>query len=213
MTSFIGITGSVASGKSTMAARLATFLAEDKPSMIVQTVCTDAFLYPNEKLAALGLSKKKGFPESYDIEALVQFLSKIKQGGSPVLAPRYSHLSYDIVPDSYQSIDQPDLLIVEGLNVLSERLVNFFDLSIYLHAEDEVLERWYIERFLRLCEEGRYNPNTYFHRYAEWKSEDLARYASSVWHEINLPNLKQYILPAKEKAHLVLNKASDHTFI
>ncbi len=213
MTCFIGITGAVASGKSTMAACLSAALVQQNPSMRVQTVCTDAFLYPLQTLETLGLLKKKGFPESYDMQALVRCLSQVKQGDSLVLMPNYSHLSYDIVPGSFVSITQPDFLIVDGLNVLSPHLRDFFDFSIYLDAEEDILECWYTERFLRLCAEGAENPNAYFYRYAGWGLAELKARASSIWYEINLPNLRQNILPTREAAHLVLKKSADHTFL
>lgn len=213
MTYLLGITGSVASGKSTMAAQLKASLAQQHPTLTLEVVCTDAFLYPTEKLKALGLLEKKGFPESYDTQALMQFLSDVKQGKSPLFAPRYNHLSYDIVPDAYTRVEQPDVLIVEGLNVLFAELKDFFDFSVYLHAEENVLETWYIQRFLRLCEEGRYAPDAYFYRYADWAEGELIAQAKRIWREVNLPNLRQNILPTKEKAQLVLNKSVNHTFI
>lgn len=213
MTFFIGIAGAVASGKSTLAACLSTSLMHQTPTLSVQTVCTDAFLYPHQKLEKLGLLKKKGFPESYDLEGLMRFLSQVKQGDSLVMAPVYSHLSYDLVPNHFVSITQPDFLIVEGLNVLSSCLYDFFDFSIYLDAEEFILETWYTERFLELCAEGSSEPNAYFYRYQGWGRQALKTQAGLIWREINLPNLRENILPTREKAHLVLKKSIDHAFL
>ena len=217
----IGMAGSVAVGKSTTARILKELLARWPSSPKVDLVTTDGFLYPNEVLRRENLMERKGFPESYDVGALLRFLSGIKSGQRHVAAPVYSHLTYDVVPGEYVTIDRPDILIFEGLNVLQPRelpkdgkfvpfVSDFFDFSIYIDADAELIHHWYITRFLRLRETAFRNPASFFHRYAQL-SEDAARsIAESLWKNINMKNLAENILPTRPRANLILRKGADH---
>jgi len=217
----IGMAGSVAVGKSTTARILKELLARWPSSPKVDLVTTDGFLYPNAVLRAENLMERKGFPESYDVGALLRFLSGIKSGRRNVPAPVYSHLTYDVVPGEFITIDQPDILIFEGLNVLQPRelpkdgnyvpfVSDFFDFSIYIDAEPELIHRWYISRFMRLRETAFRNPASFFHRYSQL-SEDAARsIAEGLWGNINLKNLRENILPTRPRAHLILRKGEGH---
>ena len=221
VTYIIGIGGSVAVGKSTFSRVLRACLAQWPDHLQVELVTTDGFLFPNRVLEEKGLMRRKGFPESYDQRHLLHFLSDIKAGVLKVSAPVYSHLHYDIVPGAWQEIEQPDILILEGLNVLqspdsardSSRVFvsDFFDFSIYLDAAENTVERWYVERFLRLRETVFQNVSSYFHRYAQLSEPEAVETARQIWREINLVNLKENISPTKERAHLVLEKGEDHT--
>jgi len=218
----VAIAGSVAVGKSTTARVLQALLARwpDHPS--VALVTTDGFLFPNRVLAEKGLMEKKGFPESYDLRRLVEFMARIKSGDASVRAPLYSHLIYDIVPGEEQVVEQPDIMILEGLNVLSTGVrpdgspprtfvSDYVDFSIYVDAAEAHVEAWYVERFLALCE-GRFkDPSSYFHRYAELTEAQARETAARIWREINGVNLRENILPTRERAHLILEKAADHT--
>ena len=215
----IGIAGSVAVGKSTFSRVLRASLARWPDHSRVDLVTTDGFLYPNRILEERGLMKRKGFPESYDQRRLLRFLADIKAGVPVVSAPVYSHLHYDIVPEASQEVEQPDIVIVEGLNVLqspdgkdSSRLFvsDFFDFSIFLYADAETIEHWYIDRFLRLRETVFQNPASYFHRYAHLIESEAIDTARRIWHEINLPNLIENIEPTRERAHLILDKGENH---
>jgi type I pantothenate kinase len=214
----IGLAGSVAAGKSTTARILQALLSRWPHSPKVDLITTDGFLLPNSKLAAEGLMKRKGFPESYDSAALLDFLARVKAGEGHVRAPVYSHLSYDVVPGMFISVDQPDILIVEGLNVLlptnlaSDSLVvsDFFDFSIYLHAEEADLEQWYVERFLQLRRTAFRDPRSYFRRYADMSEDESIAYAKSVWTRVNLLNLRENVLPTRPRANLILTKDSSH---
>ena len=216
----VGIAGSVAVGKSIFSRVLRASLARWPDHMRVDLVTTDGFLYPNAILEQRGLMKRKGFPESYDQRRLLRFLADIKAGVPSVPAPVYSHLYYDIVPDAVQQVDQPDIVILEGLNVLQSPdgyrgtsrvfVSDFFDFSIYLDADADVIEEWYVERFLRLRETVFRSPSSYFHRYALLSEEEAAEIARRIWREINLPNLIENIGPTRERAHLILEKAEDH---
>ncbi len=213
--------GSVAAGKSTFARVLRTCLARWPDHAKVDLVATDGFLYPNQVLEARGLMRRKGFPESYDQKRLLHFLSDIKAGVPSVSAPVYSHLRYDIIPGASQTVEQPDILILEGLNVLqspesirdSSRMFvsDFFDFSIYLDAEEDTIERWYVQRFLRLRETVFRNVSSYFHRYAALSEAEAIETAQQIWREINLVNLKENILPTRERAHLILEKGDTHS--
>ena len=216
----VGIAGSVAVGKSTFSRVLRACLARWADHPAVDLVTTDGFLYPNRILEARGLMRRKGFPESYDQRLLLYFLADIKAGLPRVSAPVYSHLHYDIVPNALQNVEQPDILILEGLNVLqspdsirnSSRVFvsDFFDFSIYLDAEAAIVERWYVERFLRLRETIFQNDASYFHRYASLSESEAIEIAASIWKEINLANLVENIRPTRERAHLILEKDENH---
>lgn len=217
----IGMAGSVAVGKSTTARVLKELLARWPSSPKVDLVTTDGFLYPNEILRRDNLMERKGFPDSYDVGALLRFLSAIKSGQPNVRAPVYSHLTYDVVPGEYVTIDRPDILIFEGLNVLQPRelpkdgkfvpfVSDFFDFSIYIDADEDQIHSWYITRFMRLRETAFRNPDSFFHRYSQL-SEDAARaIAEGLWHNINLKNLRENILPTRPRADLILKKGADH---
>ncbi len=217
----IGIAGSVAVGKSTTARILQALLARWPTHPSVDLITTDGFLYPNRMLEARGLMARKGFPESYDRRALVRFMADVKAGQPAVPAPIYSHLTYDIVSHVKHVVRQPDILIVEGLNVLqtegdrrgaSSRLFvsDFFDLSLYVDAADEDVERWYVERFLTLRETAFRDESSYFRRYAELSEAEAIGTAEGIWHTINGVNLRENILPTRERAHLILEKGRDH---
>ncbi len=214
----IGIAGSVAVGKSTTARVLKALLSRWPNTPKVELITTDGFLLPNAVLQREGLMEKKGFPESYDGAALVRFLAEIKAGKRRVTAPVYSHLTYDVVPGDEVMVDRPDILIVEGLNVLLPNKLgrsipfvsDFFDFSVYLHAEDEDLERWYIERFMRLRETAFRDPRSYFKKYADLSDEEARRTARSIWTRINLRNLHENVLPTRARASLVLTKGPTH---
>ncbi|MCA1407135.1 type I pantothenate kinase [Ensifer sp. IC3342] len=217
----IGIAGSVAVGKSTTARILAELLARWPSSPKVDLITTDGFLYPNAILQRENMMDRKGFPESYDIGALLRFLSAIKAGQPNVKAPTYSHLTYDVIPDRFQTIDRPDILIFEGINVLQSRnlpadgkivpmVSDFFDFSIYIDADENLIHSWYVSRFMRLRETAFKDPQSFFHRYATI-SEDAARaIAEGLWHNINLKNLHQNILPTRPRADLILQKGPNH---
>ena len=218
----VGIAGSVAVGKSTTARLLQVLLSHWPTSPTVELITTDGFLFPNRILEERGLMKRKGFPESYDLRRLVHFLADIKSGVSEVSAPIYSHLSYDIVLDQVRVIRQPAILIVEGLNILQTRdgrlrdghrfsVSDFFDYTIYLDAEEAAIEQWYIERFLTLCKTAFRDPSSYFTRFANLSTEQAIATARSIWQEINSPNLRENILPSRERAQLILSKGKENT--
>lgn len=210
----IGIAGSVAVGKSTVARLLRTLLAS-RPAT-VELVATDGFLLPNAVLRERGLLERKGFPESYDRRALLRFVSAVKSGAAEVAAPVYSHLAYDIVPDERQVVRRPDILVLEGLNVLQPappgRLAvsDLFDFSIYVDARAEDIRQWYTERFFALRRGLFGDPRSYFHPYARVGEDEAAAYAARVWREINEVNLLDNILPTRVRATLVLRKGGDH---
>jgi type I pantothenate kinase len=217
----IGVAGSVAVGKSTTARVLQALLARWPNVPKVDLITTDGFLYPNAILAREGLMEKKGFPESYDLPALLRFLSDVKAGRRPARAPIYSHLVYDVIPNQWVEIDRPDLLIVEGLNVLQAGrppkdgkaipyVSDFFDFSIYLDASEEVLLGWYVDRFLTLRETAFRDPKSFFHRYATLSDDEAVKTASSIWTRINLLNLHENILPTRQRADLILKKSASH---
>jgi type I pantothenate kinase len=218
----IGVAGSVAVGKSTTARVLQALLARWPNVPKVDLITTDGFLYPNAVLDREGLMERKGFPESYDLPALLRFLSDIKAGRRPVRAPVYSHLVYDVVPNHRVEIDRPDILIVEGLNVLQTGRLprdgteipfvsDFFDFSVYLDADEEVLRRWYVERFLALRGTAFRDPKSYFHRYSQLSDDAAAKTATSIWTRINLVNLHENILPTRQRADLILKKGVNHS--
>jgi type I pantothenate kinase len=217
----IGIGGSVAVGKSTTARVLQALLARWSNTPKVDLITTDGFLLPNAVLEREGLMEKKGFPESYDVPALLRFLTDVKAGRRPARAPVYSHLVYDILPGETIQIDRPDILIVEGLNVLQPNRLpkdgtaipfvsDFFDFSVYIDAEESVLQRWYVERFMRLRETSFRDPKSYFNRYARASEAEAKEAALSIWRRINLANLHENILPTRQRASLILSKGADH---
>ena len=217
----IGIAGSVAGGKSTTARVLQALLARWSPRPKVDLVTTDGFLYPNAVLERLGLIQRKGFPASYNLPLLLSFLSDIKAGRRHVQTPVYSHLSWDIVPNQWQEIDQPDILIVEGVNVLQTGplprdgkavpvVSDFFDFSVYIDAEVAVLRDWYVRRFLALRDTAFHDPRSYFHRYALLSDEEATATALAIWERTNLANLEDNILPTRPRATLILKKGADH---
>ena len=217
----IGVAGSVAVGKSTTARVLKALLARWPNTPKVDLVTTDGFLLPNEELTRLGLMDRKGFPESYDTGALLRFLADIKAGKRNVKAPVYSHLVYDVMPGEGTVIDRPDLLIVEGLNVLQPARLprdgkaipfvsDYFDFSIYLDADEADLHRWYVDRFLRLRQTAFRDPLSFFRKYAEIAEEEAISTADSLWSRINLVNLRDNILPTRQRASLILRKGASH---
>lgn len=212
----IGIAGSVAAGKSTTARLLQALLSQYEEHPQVEIVTTDGFLYPNRILEAKGIMNRKGFPQSYDTKRLIQFLTDIKAGQAEVHAPVYSHLSYDIVPDETIKVERPDILILEGINVLqvsreaSVFVSDFFDFSIYVEAQDLDLEKWYVERFLLLRDTAFRDPTSYFHRYAALTEKEAINRARTIWRDINQVNLNKNILPTKGRAKLILSKDTDH---
>ncbi len=217
----IGIAGSVAVGKSTTARLLRALLRRWPNTPKVDLMATDGFLLPNAVLQREGLMERKGFPESYDRPALLAFLNDIKSGKHKVAAPCYSHLTYDIVPGERVVIERPDILIIEGLNVLqTSRLPkdgkavpfvsDFFDFSIYIDADEPVIRSWYLERFLQLRETAFRDPDSYFHRYASISAAEATTFAEGLWERINLVNLHENILPTRPRADLILRKGANH---
>jgi type I pantothenate kinase len=217
----IGIAGSVAVGKSTAARILQALLARWPNHPKVDLITTDGFLYPNAVLDARGLMKRKGFPESYDRRRLVKFVADVKSGEPEVTAPIYSHLEYDILPDQLQTVRQPDIMIVEGLNVLQTGVgssdhspffvSDYFDFSIYVDAEESHIKQWYVDRFLTLRRTAFADPASYFHRYAGLSDDEAREKARSIWNEINGLNLRENISPTRTRAHLILEKGADHS--
>lgn len=213
----IGVAGSVAVGKSTIARLLRELLTRWEGTPRVELVTTDGFLFPNAELQRRGLMERKGFPESYDRRALLRFLSQVKSGAPNVPAPFYSHLHYDIVPTAGIVVNRPDVLIVEGLNVLQPpgpgrtlAVSDLFDFTVYVDARTSDIARWYEDRFLRLQRGAFLNPQSYFHRFAALSEEEARARARDIWTRINEPNLVQNILPTRPRASLVLRKGADH---
>lgn len=217
----IGVAGSVAVGKSTTARVLQALLARWSNMPKVDLITTDGFLYPNVVLEREGLMDKKGFPESYDLPALLRFLSDVKAGRRPARAPVYSHLIYDVVPHQWVEVDRPDILVVEGLNVLQTGRLpkdgkaipfvsDFFDFSVYIDADEDVLKAWYVDRFLTLRGTAFSDPKSYFHRYASLTDQQAIATASGIWTSINLVNLHENILPTRQRSDLILKKGANH---
>lgn len=217
----IGIAGSVAVGKSTVARLLRLLLSRWARTPRVDLITTDGFLYPNAELRSRGLMSRKGFPESYDRAGLIDFVARIKAGESNVAAPVYSHVTYDILPDEQVVINHPDILIVEGLNVLQPArtgphtpgvaLTDYFDFRLYVDADTEDIQRWYVERFLSLRETAFSNPKSYFKNYALLTDEQAQETATHLWDHINMPNLVENIQPTRPRATMVLRKSEDHS--
>lgn len=217
----IGVAGSVAVGKSTTARILQALLQRWPSSPKVDLVTTDGFLYPNAVLTERGIMQRKGFPESYDRPRFVSFLADIKSGKANVKVPVYSHLVYDVVPGQEVTVDRPDILIVEGLNILQPGELpkngnpilfasDFLDFSVYIDADTDELEGWFLERFFRLRETAFKDPSSYFRRFAEMSRDEAGEYGRMVWRTINLPNLIENVLPTRGRADLVLKKGRDH---
>ena len=218
----IGIGGSVAVGKSTTARILQALLSRWPNHPRVDLVTTDGFLFPNRVLEERGLMHRKGFPESYDLRRLVQLMADVKSGHASVTVPVYRHLVYDIVPGVVKTVTQPDIMILEGLNILQTGhhmtgeapprvfVSDFIDFSIYVEAEEHDLEQWYVDRFLRLRDTAFQNPESYFHHYASLSTEEAVDTAKGIWREINLVNLRENIIPTRERANLILEKGTNH---
>lgn len=217
----IGVAGSVAVGKSTTARVLKALLARWPDHPRVDLITTDGFLYPNAELERLGLMGRKGFPESFDAARLLNFLADVKSGVAHVEAPVYSHFHYDILPGQMAAVDNPDILIVEGLNVLQPARLpsggeaipfvsDFFDFSIYLDADPKVIEKWYVARFMRLRSTAFRDPAAYFHRYSQLSIQEAEARALSIWETINARNLEDNILPTRQRASLILKKGDNH---
>ena len=213
----IGVAGSVAVGKSTTSRILQALLARWPTHPQVDLVTTDGFLWPRRVLEERGLMDRKGFPESYDVRRLLRFMADVKSGAEEVHAPVYSHLTYDVVEGEFTVVRRPDIVIVEGLNVLQTGtgrapmfVSDFFDFSIYVDASEADIEQWYVERFLVLRETVFRDPSSYFHRYAALTPEEAALMANRLWQTINLVNLRQNVLPTRDRAHLILEKGRDH---
>jgi len=214
----VAVAGSVAVGKSTIARLLRELMSRWPGTPRVELVTTDGFLYPNAELERRGLMARKGFPESYDRRAMVSFLSEVKSGAAEVRAPFYSHMRYDIIPDAYVTVRRPDVVIVEGLNVLAPpptphdvAVSDLFDFSIYVDADVAHIESWFVNRFLTLRESAFSNPNSFFKVFATISDEEAVEQALGFWRDINLPNLRENVEPTRHRAKLVLNKAADHT--
>ena len=218
----IGVAGSVAVGKSTTARVLEALLARWTHVPKVDLVTTDGFLFPNAILEREGLMEKKGFPESYDLPALLRFLADVKAGRRPVRAPVYSHLVYDVLPNQWIEVDRPEILIIEGLNVLQTGglprdgkavpfVSDFFDFSVYLDADEDILRGWYVDRFLALRQTAFQDPKSFFHRYAQLSDSEAIATATAIWTRINLVNLHENILPTRPRADLILKKGASHS--
>lgn len=212
----IGVAGSVAVGKSTLARLLQNILAEYYKNKKVELITTDGFLYPNEILEKKGMIERKGFPESYDMHRLISFMGDVKSGKEDIKVPKYSHDVYNIVEGEFQTIDQPDILIVEGINTLqlpaSEKIYasDFFDFSFYVDAEPENIEKWYLQRFGILVDTAFKDPDNFYNIFADVERSEAFAYAKRIWKTVNLKNLENYILPTRFRADVILHKTTDH---
>lgn len=212
----IGISGSVAVGKSTTARLLQVLLTNFFPKLHSQLITTDGFLFPNAELEKRGILDRKGFPESYDMPSLLDFMGAVKNRQARIQVPLYSHQSYDIVPGKFETVDNPDILIVEGINVLqlpSNQTIyisDFFDLSVYVDADPELIEKWFLERFGILLDTAFHNPEDYYYEFAQWPRQKAFAEARKVWESVDLPNLDEFILPTRSRANLILHKVEHH---
>lgn len=217
----IGVAGSVSVGKSTTSRVLQALLSRWKENTKVALITTDGFLYPNAILEEKGLMLKKGFPQSYDIHRLLEFVSEIKSGSPEVKAPKYSHQTYDIVKDEYDVIEQPDILILEGLNVLQSGmdyphnkprvfLSDYLNFSIYVDADEDNLEEWYVSRFMNYREFAKKDISSYFFNFTKLTDDEAKKMAQSIWREINRKNLRKNIVPTRQRASLILHKGDNH---
>ena len=213
----VGVAGSVAVGKSTIARLLRELMSRWPGTPRVELVTTDGFLYSNAELERRGLMERKGFPESYDRRALIEFLTAVKSGVPEVRAPFYSHMRYDIIPDAHVVVRRPDVVIVEGLNVLQPppapndvAVSDLFDFSVFVDADTSHIENWYVSRFLALRQGAFTNPSSYFNVFAHLTDDEARAAALGYWNDINMPNLVENVMPTKHRASLVLNKGSDH---
>lgn len=217
----IAVAGSVAVGKSTTSRILQALLSRWQNHPKVVLVTTDGYIYPNAVLEARNLMQRKGFPESYNLAALIEFLSDLKAGKPNLKVPLYSHHHYDIIPDQFQTVNHPDIVIIEGVNVLQTAfqlsakqpqwfVSDFFDFSIYVDADKEIIKQWYLDRFLTFCYKARNDPEAFFYQFAQWSTNQALEFATSIWTEINERNLRDNILPFKRRARLILEKGQDH---
>ncbi|MBP1046630.1 type I pantothenate kinase [Enterococcus sp. BWM-S5] len=212
----IGIAGSVAVGKSTTARLLQTILSRIFKRRNVQLITTDGFLYPNKVLEERGIMNRKGFPESYDMEKLIGFLNRVKNGEDEIRVPMYSHSVYDIIDGEYEIINQPDILIVEGINTLqlpaNQQIYvsDFFDFSVFVDADPKLIEKWYLDRFGALLDTAFLEPDNYYYQYAIGNREEAFEMAKGVWKSVNLKNLEEYILPTRGRADIILHKTEKH---
>lgn len=212
----IGISGSVAVGKSTTARLIQLLLVNNFPQLKVQLLTTDGFLYPNKILKEKNILNRKGFPESYNMESLLNFLTDLKILNGPLKIPKYSHAIYDIVPNEFETIDKPDILILEGINVLqlppNQRIYisDFFDWSIYVDAEESSIKLWFLQRFKLLLKEAEQDPNNFYYKYSQMNQEEALLFANDVWEEINSKNLNEFILPTRDRSDFIIHKTNDH---
>ncbi|MCH5462284.1 type I pantothenate kinase [Lactobacillus sp. LC28-10] len=212
----IGIAGSVAVGKSTTARLLKVLMNHFFPRRRIEMLTTDGFLYSTAELKKRGLLTRKGFPESYDMKALITFLNDVKSGKELMEVPVYSHKNYDIVPDEVQEIERPDVLIIEGINTLqlpsSEQIYvsDFTDFSIYVDARPKLIEEWYLERFKALLKLAENDPDNYYHSYTKVPLKHAVESAKNIWYSVDLPNLEDYILPTRSRADLIIHKGEQH---
>ncbi|WP_071130181.1 type I pantothenate kinase [Enterococcus timonensis] len=212
----VGIAGSVAVGKSTTARLLQIILQRTFKRRSVELITTDGFLYPNAELKRRNLMERKGFPESYNMELLVEFLNAVKSGQEDIKAPLYSHEVYDIVPGEFEYINQPDILIVEGINTLqlpaNQQIYvsDFFDFSIFVDADSVLIEKWYLDRFKALLAYAKDKPENYYHTFTKWPEEEAFAVAKQVWQDVNLKNLQEYILPTRNRADFIIHKTNHH---
>ncbi|MCH4009637.1 type I pantothenate kinase [Companilactobacillus sp.] len=212
----IGVSGSVAVGKSTTARLLKIMLERAYPQYNVGQMTTDGFLYPSKVLKEKGLMDKKGFPETYDMPKLIQFLSDVKTKTGPIKYPLYSHNIYDIIPDQYEEVNNPDILIVEGINVLqlpqntNIYVSDFFDFSIFIDAHANDIEKWFLNRFSKLLDMAKDDPDSYYYQFTQIPRQKAIDMAKDVWNEINYPNLQDYIEPTRNRANIILHKSTEH---
>ncbi|MBU3826820.1 MAG: type I pantothenate kinase [Candidatus Anaerobiospirillum merdipullorum] len=218
----ISISGSVSVGKTTTAKLLYSLIKAWPTAPKVSLITTDGYLYPNKILEERGIMNQKGFPISYDVKRLMKFLIDVKDGVPNLKVPQYSHLTYDVIPDAYTMVDRPDILIIEGVNVLQNGadypqvrnrifISDFIDFAIYVDAQEQYLINWYIERFLKLRESTFDDPKSYFHRYAHMPEQEAIQLARIIWQSVNHQNLIENILPCRNRAHLILQKGPDHS--